>query len=270
MPRVLSVFVTTYNAPRELDLVLCGLARQTVAPDEILVADDGSTDETKGVVEAWRERLAAPVQHVWQPDDGFRKEAIANEAVRHSQGDHLVFLDGDSIPHRCWLADHAQAADGHRVLCGRRVKLGPEISGRVTREWVSDGRLEALFGPVLLDRFRNGTRRVFLGVRLPQIVARCLHPRARKLMGVNFSLPRAAFLEVNGYDEEIEMKGREDLDLGLRLKRAGRAFYPLLNRAVVYHLHHREREVNDERMRTWRAEQERATHVRCALGLDRS
>lgn len=260
-----SVVVTTYNAPRQLDLVLCGLARQTRPPDEVLVADDGSTEETGRRVEGWRAELPA-LFHVRHEDRGYRKSRIVNLAVRRSTGEHLLFLDGDAIPHSRWVADHERAADGRRVLCGRRVKLGPRITAALDREAVRRGRLESLAGPVLRSALEGETKRVLLGLRLPPAVARLFHPRARKLMGVNFSLPRAAFLAVNGYDETWEIPWREDRDLEIRLRRAGHPFYPLLNRAVVYHLWHETRPFGPESQAINDAIEGRLD-VRCAQGL---
>ncbi|MHC4134302.1 MAG: glycosyltransferase [Planctomycetota bacterium] len=260
-----SVVVTTYNAPRRLDLVLCGLARQTRPPDEILVADDGSNEETARLIAAWKAELETLV-HVRHEDRGYRKSRIVNLAVRRSTGGHLLFLDGDAIPHSRWAEDHERAADGRRVLCGRRVKLGPEVSAALDRDAVGAGRLESLTGPVLRSVARGETKRFLLGVRLPAVVARLFHPRARKLMGVNFSLPRAAFFSVNGYDEAWEVPWREDRDLELRLLRAGYPFYPLLNRAVVYHLWH-ETSPFDPGSQAINETIEGRAIVRCAQGL---
>jgi len=264
-----SVIVPTYNSPRELDLALCGLARQTRPPEEILIADDGSTDETRAVIESWRNGLNTRVVHVWHSDLGYRKARIVNEAVRRASGDHLIFIDGDSIPHRHWVADHMKAADGRRVLCGRRVKLGPRLSAVVTREQVLTGRIESLTGPLLRSYLSGDTKRLMLGVRLPSGLARCFHPRPRKLMGVNFSLPRDVFEQVNGYDEEWKVYGHEDRDLELRLLRAGIPFYPLLNRAVVYHLYHPFRPISQE-TRDLIAQQEASSRTRCRWGLAQS
>jgi glycosyltransferase involved in cell wall biosynthesis len=233
-----SVIVTTYNTPRELGLVLEGISRQSARPDEALVADDGSTDETRRVVAGWAPRLPFPLRHVWQEDLGRRKCRIVNEAVRRSRGEILVFLDGDSIPHRQWLADHLRSSRPRRALCGRRVRLGREISLRVKAGAILLDRLEAPFGEVALSALAGGTKRALLGIRLPVPLARLFHPRSRKLMGVNFSLPREAFERVNGYDEDYESYGFEDYDLEIRLRRSGYDLYPLLNRAVVYHLYH--------------------------------
>lgn len=262
-----SVVVCTYEAPRELELVLAGLSRQVVAPSEVWIADDGSGPATRAVVEAWAPRLSFPLRHVRQADRGYRKARIVNEAVRRSRGEHLVFLDGDSFPHPYWIADHLGAADGRRVLCGRRVKLGPRLSAHIGVDDILAGRFDSPFRRRLLaSALRGDSERLALGLRLPAPVARLLHPRARKLMGVNFSLPRAAFEEVNGYDEDWTLYGHEDRDLELRLLRAGRRLFPLLNRAVVFHLWHPER-AKTERTRELLAAAEASDAIRCQHGL---
>ena len=71
-------------------------------------------------------------------------------------------------------------------------------------------------------------------------------------MGVNFSLPLALYNRVGGYSN-INNKSmpslqrrREDAQLEIRLLAAGAQRFPLLNRAVVYHLYHDERPANKE------------------------
>jgi len=260
-----SVIISTFNSRRNLDLVLFGLSRQTRIPDQVLVADDGSTDGTGRLVAAWKGKLGCDLEHVWQLDRGVRKTRIANEAVRRAGGDYLVFLDGDSIPHRQWFADHAEAAGPNRVVCGRRVRIGPVLSGRVNRRFIAQGELESLRGQVLHSFLSGDTKRFLLGIRLPVWLARCFHPRPRKLMGVNFSLARGSFLAVNGYDEDWPER-REDRDLELRLLRARHRFYPLLNRAIVYHLYHEQRPSNEQieaRVRT----ETLSSRTRCARGV---
>ena len=154
-----SVIVATYNDPRGLDLALCGLSRQNRTPGEVLIADDGSSEETSDLISSWRQGLACKLLHVWQIDRGYRKSRIVNEAVRRSRGGHLIFLDGDSIPHSAWVSDHMLAADERHVLCGRRVKLGPCLSRQLTRKQVMDGELETLTGPILKSALSGETKR---------------------------------------------------------------------------------------------------------------
>lgn len=263
-----SVLVSTYNQPRELELCIAALCRQSALPGELLIGDDGSTVETKVAIERWQSQAPFPIHHVWQVDRGFRKSRIMNEAARRARGSHLIFLDGDTFPHRDWVHDHAVAADGRRVLCGRRVKLGPAISPGVTVEQIQAGEFDSAFtGRLLKSRFSGDTKRWSLGVRLPTPIANVLHPRPRKLMGVNFSLPREAFATVNGFDEDVVIYGLEDRDLELRLQRAGYPQKALLNRAVVFHLYHVERETNEETRRQIAAAEARDA-VRCEIGFD--
>ena len=264
-----SLIISTYNAPRQLNLALHGVARQSVSPDELLIADDGSTDETHALIDSWASRLKIPLCHLWQADKGFRKCRILNEAVRQSTGDTLIFLDGDSIPHREWISDHLKLTKRGRVLCGRRVRLGPQLSARVTPEMIAAGGLEAPLGEVTRSALRRDSTRVLLGLRLPAALARVFHPRTRKLMGVNFSLPREALYAVNGFNESYSTYGLEDYDLEIRLRRAGNKLYPLLNRAVVYHLHHPMKKIAEQSRREF--EQLLAgDYRRCEAGLENS
>lgn len=268
VPHRASVIVCTYEQPRELDLALAGIARQSLAPEEVLIADDGSGEATAAVIEEWNARTAFPIHRVWQQDRGYRKSRIVNEAVRRARSDHLIFLDGDTFPHPAWVEDHLACADGRSVLCGRRVKLGPELSPRVTRADIEAGRFDSAFSSVLVRSLLAGdTKRLGLGVRLPRGLARAFHPRPRRLMGVNFSLPKDAFAAVNGYDEAWEVYGHEDRDLELRLIRTGIPRIALLNRAVVFHLHHEEREKSEETGRLLAAA-EASDATRCERGYD--
>jgi hypothetical protein len=166
------------------------------------------------------------------------------------------------------VADHLASADRRHVLCGRRVKLGPKLSPTVTTDHLRQGHFDSVMSPMIMRSSLAGdTKRIGLGVRIPRPLARVLHPRPRKLMGVNFSLPKSAFAAVNGYNEDWNVYGHEDRDLELRLIRAGCPRKALLNRAVVYHLHHLEREKSEETLRLIR-EVEESTEVRCARGYD--
>ena len=134
---------------------------------------------------------------------------------------------------------------------------------------IAAGGLEVPLGEVTRSALRRDSTRVLLGLRLPAALARVFHPRTRKLMGVNFSLPREALYAVNGFNEAYSTYGLEDYDLELRLRRAGNTLYPLLNRAVVYHLHHPMKKIAEQSRREF--EQLLAgDYRRCENGLENS
>jgi len=119
-PRM-SVVVNTYEQPEYLRRVLLSLENQLISGDEILIADDGSGNATREVVNAWKARLSFRVEHVWEEHQGFRRSRILNAAIARAQSDYLIFLDGDSVPHPRFLADHRRVARKGCYIQGHRV-----------------------------------------------------------------------------------------------------------------------------------------------------
>ena len=247
-----SVIITTYNKPKELELVLCGLSMQKIPPSEILIADDGSTQETADVIAKWKKICPSPMIHVWHKDEGFQKPLICDKAVEAASGDYLIFLDGDSVPHPYWLNDHLEAIQDNTVLCGRRVRLGPKISQKIDLNFIQTGKLHIFSKNIILSIFKKDIKRFTLGVRIPKFLARTLHPKERRLMGVNFSLHKELFQQVGGYQAsaskfmKAKQRCREDAQLEILLISKGVKRYPLINRAIVYHLYHPERPLRKE------------------------
>jgi glycosyltransferase involved in cell wall biosynthesis len=95
-----TLIVTTYNWPAALDLTLRSVARQSVLPNEVIVADDGSGPPTREVVKRWQEQLTVPLVHVWQADEGFRLARSRNRAIAAARGDYVIIVDGDMVLHR--------------------------------------------------------------------------------------------------------------------------------------------------------------------------
>jgi len=106
--RSLSVVVATFEWPRALDVVLHALAEQRDRDFSVVVADDGSGEETAQAVERWRGELA--LSHVWQENEGFLKARLLNRAALAADGEYLLFLDGDCVPRRGLTASVRRAA----------------------------------------------------------------------------------------------------------------------------------------------------------------
>ena len=120
---LISVVVTTYNRPDALRAVLAGLAAQTDHGFEVLVADDGSRDDTRQLVERTAAAFPVPVAHVWQEDEGFRAGAARNRAAAVARGEYLVFLDGDCVPRPDFVAQHRTLAERGWMVAGNRILL---------------------------------------------------------------------------------------------------------------------------------------------------
>jgi glycosyltransferase involved in cell wall biosynthesis len=130
----ISVLVTTYNRPDALDIVLEGYLAQTDRKFQLIIADDGSKDETKKVVSAYGRRAQFPVEHVWQVDQGFRAAAIRNRALAATEADYIIFSDGDCIPLPTFVARHRALAEPGWFLTGNRILLSKAFTHRVLKE----------------------------------------------------------------------------------------------------------------------------------------
>src|SRR5574344_2439187 len=90
---LISVIVSTYNRPDALALILKSFNYQTDKDFEVLIADDGSTQETRKLVAQMTMSCNFSITYVRQEDLGFRLARIRNLAAQKAKGEYLVFLD---------------------------------------------------------------------------------------------------------------------------------------------------------------------------------
>lgn len=129
-----SVIFTTYNSPDWLRKVLIGFFQQTYQEFEIVIADDGSRDDTRQLIDSMRKHSPVPIQHIWQEDDGFQKCRIMNKALLAAKGDYVIFTDGDCIPRKDFVAQHVHLSDYNTYLSGGYFKLPMDISKAITED----------------------------------------------------------------------------------------------------------------------------------------
>jgi glycosyltransferase involved in cell wall biosynthesis len=224
-----TLIVTTYNWPAALDLTLRSVARQSAAPTEIIVADDGSGPETRAVVARWQERLKTPVVHMWQPDEGFRLARSRNRAIVAARGDYVIIVDGDLVLHRHFIADHARAARHGCFIQGVRLLTGPTAAGRMLER----GMLDLGFFAPGIKRRRHTVRSLLLS----RLVFR-ERTGQRAIRGCNQAYWKSDLVRVNGFNEAFEGWGREDNEIAARLYNAGIQRRNLKFQALAIHLHH--------------------------------
>ena len=237
-PRALSVILSTYSAPDELELTLRGYSTQTRRDFEVVIADDGSGPETRDRIEYMRESTDLSISHVWQEDHGFRKCRILNRAIVAARGGYLVLSDGDCIPRDDFVETHAALAKRGHFVSGGRVRLASDVVAAIDREAVLTG---TLFEETWLrerqaivrerDRFKL-TRSRRRAARLDRLTT----TRAT-WNGHNASAWKADLLRVNGFDERMTYPV-EDRELGERLRNAGIRTIQARHRAVCVHVEH--------------------------------
>ena len=107
----LTLIITTYNWPESLLLVLDSIKNQTIIPNEVIIADDGSNCKTLDSIKKYTENSNLNIIHSWQEDIGFRAARSRNKAISKSTGDYIILIDGDTILHRDFIKDHALNRD---------------------------------------------------------------------------------------------------------------------------------------------------------------
>lgn len=233
-----SVILSTYNQPEWLRKTLWGYAAQTYSDFEIVVADDGSGEETgRALAGAAARHPGLQLRHVWHPDRGFRKTMILNRAVLASRGEYLIFSDGDCIPRRDFVATHVRLAQPGRFLSGGAVWLSRAVSEAITEADVAEGR--AFEGRWLRDAgFDPGRRRLRLlnGGPWPRVLD-AITTTGATWNGHNASTWREAVDRTNGFDNDLAYGG-EDREFGQRLENLGLAGVRIRYRAVLVHLDH--------------------------------
>ena len=248
-----SVVVPTYNRPDALEAVLLSLAEQTCDDFEVVVADDGSTGETAQAIARLRDTVGYDLKHARQEDDGFRAARVRNLGSLATEGDYIIFLDGDCLvlpdfieTHR-WLAERGWWVRGHRVdlnegLTRRVLARETEVTGWPLWRWAiarAMGQVHRV-GPLVRYRaqaFRKGRSHRWAGAR-----------------SCNLGIWRDDFVAVDGFDESYVGYSREDSDLVIRLINNGVLRKEGKNAVSVIHLWHlletrAHFERNDELMR---------------------
>ena len=158
MPLTASLLISTYNWPQALELCLLSALGQTVLPGEILIADDGSTEETKTLIQEIRKKTTVPIRHFWHEDTGFRKTIILNEAVRHSRFDYIIQTDGDILLHRRFIEEHLNNAKEGFYLRGSRTLIDEPTTKELIHtkshhmSWLSKG-IKNRFNAILAEVF---------------------------------------------------------------------------------------------------------------------
>ncbi|ACT92792.1 glycosyltransferase family 2 protein [Dyadobacter fermentans] len=228
-----SLIISTYNWPEALRLCLLSVKEQSVLPDEVIVADDGSTGATAELIEALRPAFPVRLIHVWQADEGFQLSKIRNKAIATSSCDYIIQIDGDLILHRHFIKDHLALSKRGTFVAGSRVLMNKELSEKTLHQQQPRvapfqsglGNFSNRFSISWLSRYmadRYKTQDIFA------------------LRGCNMAFWRDDLLRVNGYNEIFHAWGREDNEIAVRLLNAGLRKRAIKFGGVVFHIYHPE------------------------------
>ena len=240
-----SLIISTYNQPEWLEKTLFGYTVQTFRDFEIIIADDGSTDKTKEVVNWFSANSKLNIKHIWHEDLGFRKTLILNKAIALSEAPYLVFTDGDCIPRKDFLEKHFKLKKPSCFLSGGYFKLPMPISKTISKNQIESQ--QCFDGSWLLSL---GLKPSF---KMNKLKAKGFKERFLNKFtttkatfdGMNASAWRQDILAVNGFDTRMEYGG-EDRELGERLMNYGIKPLQIRYSAICLHLDHERNYINKE------------------------
>lgn len=232
-----SVIFTTYNSPDWLQKVLWGFFEQTYKDFEIVIADDGSRDETRELIDSMRAESPMPIKHIWQEDDGFQKCRIMNKALLAAEGDYVIFTDGDCIPRKDFVEQHIRQSDYNTYLSGGYHKLPMDISKAITRQDIIeqkpfDAEWLVSKGMKKTHKFWKLTAQGWVAEMLNR-----LSPSTKTWNGHNSSCYKVHALAVNGFEEQMQYGG-QDCEFGYRLVNYGLKTKRVRYTCVCVHLDH--------------------------------
>ena len=259
-----SLIISTYNRPETLRVCLDSVFHQTYKPDEIIIGDDGSTEDTKILIDVFKSHSPIPIIHLWHEDKGFRLAMMRNKCMARAIGEYIIEIDGDVFLHPRFVEDHVSFARKGHYLKGGRVNLGRRLTECICEE--------GIYRPIkpwtrgIESKPENAIHFLMLSLFLSERYRK----RRSPALGCNISFFKEDILRINGYDEFFEGWGGEDEDLGNRLLNSGCKKRYLKFSGIVYHLWHEDKFMyNLERNFTYKDERNRRNAIFCENGIDK-
>lgn len=258
-----TLVISTYNWPEALEKCIRSVFAQKKLPDEIIVADDGSDEATKSLIDKLKKESPVPLIHVWHEDTGFRLVEIRNKAFAKAKGNYIIQIDGDIILDKHFVADHIESIEENHFVCGSRVHLD-----KITSEKILSGRIKTpSFFNMPIGYYINSLRCKLLRKLMAH---RYGQKKIDHLRGCNMAFWKRDIIKVNGYNENLTQWGHEDGEIAFRLHFAGVKKKFIKFGAVCYHIYHKNASKSNEQTHLDAIENVKKGHLSwCENGIDK-
>lgn len=238
-----TLIISVYKDTEALGLILDSLAEQTYPVDQIIVSEDGNSQEMETFVASYTKQHNN-ILHLSQPDKGWQKNRALNRAIAVSTGEYVIFIDGDCIPYPEFVEEHLKLQEPNSVLCGRRTEPGEFFSQQLRNRKMgikhfTNGYLLNFFA-LKRDHVRHYDDGLYFGAgSLLFKLIRGSKKKENHIVGCNFSCYKNDLIRINGFDEDFTMPTTgEDTDIERRMRLLGIKMKSCRNAANVVHLDH--------------------------------
>ena len=232
-----SLIITTYNQKERLALVLDSVKELSYLPNEVLIADDGSKEDTKELIQAYQKDFPVPLKHIWHEDKGFRLSEIRNLAIKNAKGEYIIIIDGDMILDKNFIKDHLSFAKRKVFLQASRTIIDEKDSQKILR----DNAYKLAFDIKNFKKYRILALAKLIYLR-SRIRANFFDKNdfIRGIRGCNMSFFKKDCEDINGFNEDFIGWGREDSEFFARFLFNKGELRRLKFSAIAYHIYHKE------------------------------
>ncbi len=212
------------------------MQNQSVKPDELILSDDGSSEDIVSEISEIVKTFNFPVKYVRQENKGFRLAKTRNNGVKNSTCDLIIFLDQDLIHTPNLIETFIKNRKEKRFITGMPIWLSEQKSNLVTENKIISNSFVDLIDETekkeIKNQFQKDKRYYYLHkLKLTN------QPRLR---GGVCAINRNDFEKINGYDEKFIGWGAEDDDIGRRLYKTGvEGFNPFYDEYAIHLFHER-------------------------------
>ncbi len=252
----ISIIIAVYKDSESLKVVLESLYSQSYKEFEVIIAEDCEENKMKELLGLWKEKIK--IKHVFQEDKGFRKNKILNKAIKVSEGEYFIFLDGDCMVHSDFVLEYSKKVAENNLLVGRRVMLSKKLTESIKNNF---------YIPSLIQILLSKSSYKEEGIKLFGIFA---NKNVNGLIGSNFGISKELVYKINGFDEDYEAPGiGEDDDILMRIKKIGNInIISVRNRAIQFHLEHSRKGQRDLSMNLFQKKKSNNSYI-CKNGLEK-
>ncbi|MBA3030690.1 MAG: glycosyltransferase [Desulfobacteraceae bacterium] len=238
-----SLVIPTYNRTGLLRKCLLSVLSQSIQPAELVLSDDGSSEDILSGIQDLLEQADFRIKFVQQEDRGFRAARCRNNGVRQAEGEYIVCFDPDIVFSKHYLKTLVGAAREKRFVVGQVIRFTEAQNNLICREHILQGDYSSILTEAQKHITPKQYRKELLYSLLNTMKFRKQGPKLRSgLLGFF----KDDFVRVNGFDEKFVGWGNEDDDLGVRFYAAGIRGKNPFRKDYAIHLYH-DRFHSDER-----------------------